>query len=541
MKKLLSLLLVLSLCLSSVILLASCAGKSAYDVAVENGFNGTEEEWLESIKGSKGDKGKAGEDGEDGATGEDGSNGLPGDSAYEIAQENGFKGTVEDWLKTFIVDPAPAGADLSVTVSDDGFWVIGGNKTLFRVDGVKFELASIELEKNTFTVIKGNDAVPGIPVKYTLKSGETKSITLEASCFKPEVDFTKEGVYETVLDWSGMQVPVTVKVEGLMILFEDFSSFTNESTMAEILAGTGFRIPVVGELNTKAGYIDKDGYEVDITKIVTWNEPDGVSLKDYTLPGYWYRPNYFGLSIDEGRMYYQFRRAIDFLGKNDLSEATTDSGLIFADDKLMALVNKDAYTVQFDLTLRTDGMSLKEDSKAMALVFGVKANVYEVECDNNGGHGLSGIGFSNKNRISSVFYRNPAKTTIYWYNGMSSRGEEDIFNHMLEVKDAGGNVIGGTETADIYASLGYEADGYASWFGHTITVRIVVKPTTEDDWGFTTYIKRAEAEDKPENWVEVGTFCDSTIRYDHGTKRFNPTPCTAAATSAAASPLQTVM
>ena len=31
----------------------------AYDIAVKNGFNGTEEEWLASLKGEKGDKGDA--------------------------------------------------------------------------------------------------------------------------------------------------------------------------------------------------------------------------------------------------------------------------------------------------------------------------------------------------------------------------------------------------------------------------------------------------------------------------------------------------
>ena len=34
-------------------------GKSAYQVAVDNGFQGTEEEWLASLKGEKGDKGEA--------------------------------------------------------------------------------------------------------------------------------------------------------------------------------------------------------------------------------------------------------------------------------------------------------------------------------------------------------------------------------------------------------------------------------------------------------------------------------------------------
>ena len=36
------------------------AGISAYDVAVSNGFSGTEEEWLKSLKGDKGDKGDQG-------------------------------------------------------------------------------------------------------------------------------------------------------------------------------------------------------------------------------------------------------------------------------------------------------------------------------------------------------------------------------------------------------------------------------------------------------------------------------------------------
>jgi len=38
-------------------------GKSNYEIAVENGFEGTEREWLETLKGEKGDEGQAGESG----------------------------------------------------------------------------------------------------------------------------------------------------------------------------------------------------------------------------------------------------------------------------------------------------------------------------------------------------------------------------------------------------------------------------------------------------------------------------------------------
>ena len=39
-------------------------GKSAYEIAVINGFSGTEAEWLESLKGDKGEKGDKGDKGD---------------------------------------------------------------------------------------------------------------------------------------------------------------------------------------------------------------------------------------------------------------------------------------------------------------------------------------------------------------------------------------------------------------------------------------------------------------------------------------------
>lgn len=55
-------------------------GKSAYQVAVDNGFEGSESEWLASLKGAKGDKGTKGDPGEQGSPGADGAKGDKGDS-----------------------------------------------------------------------------------------------------------------------------------------------------------------------------------------------------------------------------------------------------------------------------------------------------------------------------------------------------------------------------------------------------------------------------------------------------------------------------
>lgn len=58
-------------------------GSNAYQVAVEQGYTGTESQWLESLKG---------------ATGQTGSTGSQGLSAYEVALNQGFDGTESQWL-----------------------------------------------------------------------------------------------------------------------------------------------------------------------------------------------------------------------------------------------------------------------------------------------------------------------------------------------------------------------------------------------------------------------------------------------------------
>ena len=78
-------------------------GKSAFEIAVEHGFVGTEAEWLKSLKGVDGKDGVNGKDGCDGRNGADGlpgRDGIDGKSAYIIAVEHGFSGTENEWLQS---------------------------------------------------------------------------------------------------------------------------------------------------------------------------------------------------------------------------------------------------------------------------------------------------------------------------------------------------------------------------------------------------------------------------------------------------------
>ena len=81
-------------------------GKSAYELAVEKGYGGTLDEWLASLEGSNG------------ASGNDGK------SAYELAVEKGYSGTLDEWLEGLRGDTGPDGAS-GITPQlkiENGYW-----------------------------------------------------------------------------------------------------------------------------------------------------------------------------------------------------------------------------------------------------------------------------------------------------------------------------------------------------------------------------------------------------------------------------------
>ncbi len=69
--------LLMGLCLTTILTGVAACGKTAYDVAVKNGFQGTEQEWLATLKGT---------DGKDGS-------GVTAKDIYETAVANGYEGT----------------------------------------------------------------------------------------------------------------------------------------------------------------------------------------------------------------------------------------------------------------------------------------------------------------------------------------------------------------------------------------------------------------------------------------------------------------
>ncbi len=132
------------------VIIDSVAGKSAYELAVDSGFSGDEEEWLLSLKGTvgtagpagaqgpqgtqgpQGAQGVAGADGADGEAGSDGIDGADGKSAYDQALEGGYTGTEAEFTAAL----SSVGAPLPVATSSAKGIVQPDNSTITVSNGV---------------------------------------------------------------------------------------------------------------------------------------------------------------------------------------------------------------------------------------------------------------------------------------------------------------------------------------------------------------------------------------------------------------------
>lgn len=205
------------------------SGKSAYEIAVDNGFEGTEPEWLESLKGepgAKGEQGEPGEKGDPGEKGEKGEKGDPGDTKLPNAtsEDNGKILQVVDGAYA-LTDPPEGGncALPEVTEADEGK-VIRVKNGVYVLDEAPAsgEGGSIEIEERDSaaeTVIFEEQTLTGFadgalevsPSPFELTEGETYRVVwdgVEHKCVCSMQDGIPV-VADGVLDDTGMPVSGT--------------------------------------------------------------------------------------------------------------------------------------------------------------------------------------------------------------------------------------------------------------------------------------------------------------------------------------------
>ena len=271
MKKIISIILALTMCLSAVALLASCAGESAYEIAVRNGFKGTEEEWLKSLKGQTGEKGDTGAEGakgdkgEDGDKGEKGEQGVPGEKRdpgekgepgaagtpgnagapgtpgtdaapielnvtdthiqWRLIGETEWKDLISlEVLKGEKGDQGEAGKDgangLVPYIGADGCWWIGEENTGVVAGGTTENggIQTVTVTEMSFDAascaIWACGGVPSLKINYVLSNGRTGTTNVTPSMLVDAPEFTGAGKYENVkVRFLGCEATVDLEIK----------------------------------------------------------------------------------------------------------------------------------------------------------------------------------------------------------------------------------------------------------------------------------------------------------------------------------------
>lgn len=256
-------------------------GKSAYELAVEKGYDGTLEEWLLSLNGTNGSNGKSAyelavEKGYEGTLDQwlESLKGSNGKSAYELAVENGYSGTIEEWLESLNGTNGKDGSDGSdgedgkdgitpiLGVDSDGYWTIDTGNGVQRLKDANGEDVKAVGQNGT----DGQDGVAG-------------------NSFFNDVRYDENSVYFTFPDGKTISIPlskgVSFTVTGVSTeqLFEygetrTFDIVQNNIAQISISKPDGWKVSIQGNIlaviaPTVANIFAEEGGEIAITAMGT--------------------------------------------------------------------------------------------------------------------------------------------------------------------------------------------------------------------------------------------------------------------------------
>ncbi|MBE5731906.1 MAG: trypsin-like serine protease [Clostridiales bacterium] len=280
--KLIGLLLIVIFCVS---MMACNQGKSAYDIAVDNGFVGTEQEWLDSLKGKD------------------------GKSAYEIACDSGlFSGTEEEWLK------ALNGKDgLDGVNGKDGKDIFEVWYEAVKEEGYKGSYSDFLLEYIKGTVIETQDGTVNVANNALLSSVEVyaKSHKKGAAQFFSGggtiiQDDKESGTAYIVTNYHVIYDPESedTLADDCYIMFYGMSFLKGEenSTLEDMLKENAIKVEVIGGSFTNDIAVLKlensDFYKNSPYKVAKIANSDDIIVGDTAITVG--NPSSEGLSITKG-------------------------------------------------------------------------------------------------------------------------------------------------------------------------------------------------------------------------------------------------
>lgn len=168
-------------------------GKSAYQLAVEKGFAGTEAEWIASLKGE---------------------NGINGKSAYQLAVEKGFIGTEAEWIAS-----------------------LKGETGLQGIQGPKGD--NYQITEADYAAIAGMVSVPSKTSELTNDSNFITEVKLNG-----EPVINKDGSINLQLGSLDTTLGETITCNQTIGGISAGTTFTDDTTIADIIRAL-LKIPVI--------------------------------------------------------------------------------------------------------------------------------------------------------------------------------------------------------------------------------------------------------------------------------------------------------
>lgn len=286
-------------------------GKTAYELAVEKGYTGTLEEWLLSLNGTNGSNGKSAyelavEKGYEGTLDEwlESLKGSNGKSAYELAVEKGYSGTIEEWLES-----------LNGTDGKDGSDGENGKDGITPILGVDSE--------GYWTIDMGNGVqrlkdANGEDVKAIGRDGTDGKDGVDGSSFFNNVRYDDNFVYFTFTDGKVVSIPLSKGVSFTVSNVSDrqlfvygetrtFDIVQNNIAKISISKPDGWKVSVQGDVLTviappQENTFAEESGEIAITAM-------GIDQKSFTLFS-------FNVEIDRTLIYFEDSKFKEYLLTN---------------------------------------------------------------------------------------------------------------------------------------------------------------------------------------------------------------------------------
>lgn len=351
------------------------SGLSAYQIAIQNGFSGTQSEWLDTIQG------------------------VEGDSAYQVAIDNGFSGTAAQWLaslKGAAGTQGPTGASgqkgwsplitiyTDTDTSDRYFYLsdwVGG-------EGTKPSLFGFITESGVST--DKLDATPVAP-----------DLTEDILTIQDLIDALNSQTWKLQIgNGTAQSVEAT-----------DTIRFMAGQNIAITRSGDNITIALAGELPDQVSEIaDIDGLQAALDSINTRLDNAGAYNPDPPEPPVWTPPDPPPFDVTDGALYHTAGTQTITLGSGFYSIVAGSAGSGVGN------------------TVGGKSHVFKTDDTSVYFVDTSNSNEgqvnYAVSSGNAAADNIGGVGYMNENATPFIFTQakdlNHGATAPFGYSGGSS-------------------------------------------------------------------------------------------------------------------------